>query len=160
VTSTKRTSVLLRDLNDTHYPFEGEYPDFKTRPAWRECIAFEHSPTGLAVHLHEYLAYVDHRKKEWDYTDATDLLNRDVEDDDERRERFDRRQLVEMFWKSLPRANQARVEIDALLRFVHIAIVDDKGDSLHRFPHIYVDTAARASWFAGACEFELHRALL
>jgi len=86
----------------------------------------------------------------WDYTDVVDLLNRQVEHDDERQERFEKRELVEQMWKLLPRANQAHFEIDALLRYADIAIVDDKGDSLHKFPHLYVDRTGKESWFVHA----------
>jgi hypothetical protein len=56
-------SVLIRDLNDRHYPFESKYPDFESRPAWQEYITIEHHPIGLVVRENDYFAYVDHQKK-------------------------------------------------------------------------------------------------
>jgi len=131
--------VLIRDLKDIHYPFKSEYPNFATKPRWKEYVAFAHYPHGLRVHSRRYFAYVDRDKKEWDFTDVVDLTNRQVEEEDERKEAVAKRELVEDVWKFFPRANQAHFHVDGFVRYSDVAIVDDKGDVLYPFPHIYVD---------------------
>jgi hypothetical protein len=131
--------VLIRDLNDVHYPYENEYKDFKKRPRWKEFMVFEHHPLGLSVHAHEYFACLDRNNKEWDFTKEADLVNRQVESDDERKSRNENRELVEDVWDFLPQNNQAHLIIYGLLRYSDIAVIDDKGDVLYDFPHLYVD---------------------
>ena len=145
-------SVLIRDLKDTHYPYKDEYKDFTERPRWKEYMAFEHHPLGMLCHTHEYFAYIDIKKKEWDFTKKADLVHRQVESDDERESRREDKELVEDVWNFFPRINQGHLIIDCIVKYADIAVVDDKGDVLYNFPHLYVDFTGERGPFAGCRE--------
>jgi hypothetical protein len=130
-------SVLIRDINDTHYPFSGEYPNFDKSPRWKEFIAFSHHPLGLWCHNHKYFAYVDTEKKEWDLTRECDLIHRKVEYEEDRIANTGKQKLVQGVWKFFPKSKQGYFNIDCLIKYENISLVDDKGDTLHEFPHIY-----------------------
>lgn len=142
-------SVLVRDLKDTNYPYKSKYSDFKVNPRWKEYIAFSHHPLGLWCHSHEYFAYIDKEKKEWDFTKEVDLVYLQREDEDERQKSFEKRNLVHSVWDFLPRNNKGYFVIDCLIKYADIAIVDDKGDSYYNFPHVYVDFVGDIGPFMG-----------
>ncbi|PKN52847.1 MAG: hypothetical protein CVU55_06400 [Deltaproteobacteria bacterium HGW-Deltaproteobacteria-13] len=143
-------SILVRDLKDTHYPYRVEYKDFETKPRWREYIAFDHHPLGLMCHSHEYFAYVDTEKKEWDFTKEIDLVNRQIEDQEDRQIAHKKRTSVNDFWDFLPRKNKGYSAIDCIIKYSDIAIVDEKGDVYYNFPHLYVDFFGDMGPFAGS----------
>jgi len=142
-------SLLIRDAADLHYPYENSYPDFKTRPRWKEYIAVGHHPLGLRMHVRDHYAFVDLEKKEWDFTPALDLLGRQGGHHREAEDGDGQRDSVEGFWKFLPRANQARFVVDGLLRYDAMALIDEKGDVAHSMPHIYAEFIGKAGPFAG-----------
>jgi len=141
-------SLLIRDIKDEHYPYEGSYKDFDQFPRWQEHIAFAHHPMGLLFHLHKYYAYIDQEKKVFDYTEAVDLVNRQCNHKEHRRpspEEFEKRDRVTDFWQHLPRINQAEFIVDSLLPFGDMLVIDDKGDAFNTFPHIFMDFPAKPS---------------
>lgn len=134
-------NVLLRDINDVHYPYSGEYPDFDKNPRWIERVVNSHDPRGLLIRSREFYAFVDRDKKEWDFTDHTDSLvsRREVLRDDERKAHWKTQREVRDVWRFLPRAQQATFEIEALLLYADILIVDPSGDDRYRKPHLYAE---------------------
>ena len=144
--------VLLRDTKDVHYPYRKEYKDFKKRPRWKEYPAVEMHPLGLIVQVGKYFAFRDPLKKEWDYSDAVNLVNRQV-DDGEREANHDPRQNVEGFWEFFQKSHQAMFIVGGLIRFDSIVVIDAEGDSLHKFPHIYVDFQDNRGPFVGYYEY-------
>lgn len=142
-------SVLIRDLKDTHYPYKSKYKDFKKRPRWKEYVAFEHHPCGLWCHTREYFAYIDTEKKEWDFTDEVNLIHLESESNNERSDKAEKQKLVNDIWQFFPKINQGHFIIDGLVEYADIALVDDKGDVLYKFPHLYVDFIGEKGPFAG-----------
>ena len=140
--------VLLRDTKDVHYPYKAEYKDFEKRPRWKEYPAVEIHPLGLIVQVGKYFAFRDAIKKEWDYTDAINLVNRQV-DDEERETNHNLRQNVESFWAFFQKSHQAMLIVNGLVRFDSMVVIDGEGDSLHKFPHIYVDYQGNRGPFVG-----------
>lgn len=132
-----------------NYPNESKYKDFKKRPRWKEYIAFSHHPLGLWCHNHKYFAYIDTEKKEWDFTKEVDLVYRQIENEDERKSGMEKRELVEDMWEFFPRTNQGYFNIDCFVKYADIATVDDKGDVLYKFPHLYVDFVGDKGPFVG-----------
>lgn len=142
-------NILIRDLKDTHYPYESKYKDFKTKPRWKEYIAYDHHPLGLWCHVGNYYAYIDIEKKEWDFTKEVDLVLRQVIDDSERKKQIEKRELVNGVWEFFSRANQCHFIADCLVKYMDIVVIDDKGDSLYNFPHLYVDYGREGNPFIG-----------
>jgi len=142
-------SILVRDLKDINYPYEGKYKDFKTKPRWREYVAYGHHPVGLLCHSHEYFAYIDTEKKEWDFSKEVDLVHRKREDEGERQKKAEKRNLVNDVWDFFPKKNKGHLMIDCLIKYTDIVVVDDKGDIDYNFPHLYVDFLGDMGPFAG-----------
>jgi len=145
-------SILVRDLKDINYPYKTKYKDFEIKPRWKEYIAYSHHPLGLWCHSHEYFAYIDAEKKEWDFTKEVDLVHREKQDEEEREKDAKKRKLISDFWDFLPRKNKGHFVIDCLIKYADIAIVDDKGDVYYDCPHIYVDFIGDMGPFAGCID--------
>jgi hypothetical protein len=146
--------ILVRDTKDTHYPDSAYYKDFDKKPRWRVYGAIDLDPRGLILQVHEHFAYWDESKQEWDMTEALNLaLRQEEQDSNERRLNHDLRSRIEAFWHFIPHANRATFVRNGLIKFEDIAVIDDKGDSEFKLPHIYVDFHATAGPFFGFGEF-------
>lgn len=134
-------SILIRDFQDENYPWEEKYKDFSKSPRWQEHIVTEYHPHGLMIDVSERYAYVDHEKKVWDYTKAIDLINRggDVDDFQKRQQQYKNKEDVEDFWKHLPKKNQSKLLNKGIILFKDILIIDDKGDVVNKYPHIFLE---------------------
>ncbi len=133
--------ALIRDFNDENYPYEGEYSDFDKNPRWFECMPSQYGALGVWFHRRNYYAYVDEEKKEFDFFENVDLLQRQSDmrlGKDEQKDRELETQVKE-FWQRLSIKNQAQFSIDGLIEFKDILIIDDKGDYLYNFPHVFVE---------------------
>lgn len=143
--------VLVRDLDDESYPYEGDYPDFDKNPRWKEYKAHSFDPCGLVVTEGRHFAYLDREGGEWD---STELVDEEVSLGDQQEEQQQAQCLaVKGFWELLPRARRAILVRRALLRFDAIAYIDDKGDSVFDMPHLYVPYEAKHGPFAGFHEY-------
>lgn len=141
-------SILIRDLEDTNYPYKSKYSDFKTYPRWKEYIACGHHQLGLVCHGHKYFAYIDTVKKEWDFNQAVDMLYRQKEDDDERQKASEKINLIKDVWDFFPKKNQGYFVVDFLIKYSDIVLIDEKGDIHYNFPHIYANFAYNLGPFA------------
>ncbi len=146
-------SVLLRDSQDAKYPYQNGHKDFKERPRWREYKTVAYYPLGLIVNMHRYFAYVDAEKKEYDFTEAINLIYRESDPQEEREKQQKIREKIEDYWDHLPRRNQATFVRNGLVRYDEMLVIDDKGDEWHKFPHIFVDFDSRMGPFAGSYEY-------
>jgi hypothetical protein len=142
--------ILVRDLNDRHYPDSSRYKDFETRPRWHAYGVVDLDPRGLVLSVQEHFAYWNRETGEWDMAEALNLMRRH-EDDEHERQRADRelRERIEAFWRFIPHAHQATFVSHGLIQFEDIAVIDDKGDGEFKFPHIFVDFHATKGPFAG-----------
>ena len=131
--------ILLRDLKDTKYPYKKEYNDFASKPRWKKYIVFSNHPLGICCHIKEYLAFMDMEKKEWDYFNEYDFVRDENEEGDKRKERIEKHDLINDVWEFYPRRNKGHILIEGLVKYTDIGAVDEKGDILHNYPHIYVD---------------------
>lgn len=133
--------ALIRDFNDENYPYEDEYPDFEKNPHWFECVPFQHRALGLWFHIKERYAYVDLEKKEFDFCRDADLLHRqsDMRLGKDTQEKIEFEGKIRDFWEHLPIKNQAKLSVDGEIDFKDMLLIDDKGDYLYDFPHIYAE---------------------
>jgi hypothetical protein len=148
-----RQPVLLRDSKDAKYPYQTSYKDFKERPRWREYNAVEYHPLGLLVRVCEYFAYVDTAKKEYDYTQGASLIYRESDSEEDKKGQQEAKDKVEDYWEHLPRRHRAKFIRHGLVRYDEMVVIDDKGDSWYKFPHIFVDFEGPSGPFAGSVEF-------
>lgn len=145
-----RKSILIRDYNDTHYPYKEQYGDFDKNPRWEEHIVVGYHPLGLFVQTKKYYAFADYDKKEWDCTKAVDLVVRqgrqqNTDENDKIKEK------VGDFYKYMPRDNQAYLSQKGLLFFEDILIVDEHGDVSNSYPHIYAEFVHQKGPFRSYC---------
>lgn len=147
--------VLIRSLDDVHYPYEDECKDFDKRPRWKAFSALEFHPLGLVVAVSRNYAYFDKIKSEWDFTKAVNAIMpvqgqlfrpRDPEEEEQKH-------AVKGFWEQLPRTNQATFICNGLVRFDSIVLVDDKGDSEYDFPHLFLDFHGERGPFSSSFQY-------
>jgi hypothetical protein len=109
-------------------------------------------PLGFFVQVRKHFAFHDPVKKEYDYSDVVNLVYRQA-NDDEREEIHDLRERVEDFWEFFQKSTRAMFVVDGFVRFDSIAVIDSEGDSLHKFPHLYVDFQGNRGPFRGFYEY-------
>lgn len=134
-----RKHILLRDSNDLNYPYKYEYDDFKKKPRWKEYLVSEYHPLGLIASKYNFFAYIDHLKKEFDYSSVVSRDFMEGDSDEEKETQRDMIEKVEDFWCHLPKRNQAYFFKKGLVRFSDMLVIDEKGDNLFKFPQIFVD---------------------
>lgn len=153
--SPSHQSILLRDLQDTHYPYEGDCKDFDKQPRWKKYSAVAFHPLGLIVSVARHYAYIDELKAEWDSTKAVNTVM-PVQDNHRRprnTEKDELRNAVKGFWEQLPRANQATFVYNGFIRFDSITFIDDKGDIEYECPHLFVDFYNERGPFSGSIQY-------
>jgi hypothetical protein len=148
----RHQSILLRDAKDVHYPYKAEYKDFEKRPRWKEFPVVGMHPLGLEVQVAKRFAFCDPSKKEWDFSEAVNLVYRQV-NDKEREKNHELRQNVESFWEFFQKAHQAKLVVCGFVRFDSIVVIDSEGDSKYKFPHIYVDFQGSRGPFSGFYQY-------
>jgi hypothetical protein len=131
--------LLLRDIKDESYPYEQDYRDFDAFPRWKTYTAIEEHPLGFVFQVQEYFAYIDVKKKEYDFTTFINSCDQEPEDYDEQQEQYKKRLAVVNFQESLPRARNADYYAVGLLKYKDMALVDAKGDSWNECIHIFTD---------------------
>ncbi|MFA6520652.1 MAG: hypothetical protein WCT44_03540 [Candidatus Paceibacterota bacterium] len=137
--------VLVRDANDTNYPYSGAIPDFKEHPRWKTYYFMGHTHEGIRLMTRRYPAYrkIDFngmKLLEWDYTEEVNLAwghedfwNKPKDYDDSFRRAHD-------FLDTIERDNQAFFEIEAVIPYERIVEIDPLGDTIAKCPHIFVET--------------------
>lgn len=135
--------ILARDSNDEEYPYQGRYSDFDDNPRWLSLETVELHPRGLIVLLKRCYAYVDEEAKIYDLIEPP-INNRNPydrtadwnsESPDERR----RANLARTYWESLPQKNKAMFQLNGIIRFNEIVLIDEKGDPWFKVPHVFVE---------------------
>jgi hypothetical protein len=134
--------ILARDSKDRHYPYESKYADFDEKPRWKDFEVVELHPRGVIVLMKQCHAYCDEAKKTFDLAEPPIVRHnpydrlQDTERDRKQREELD---LVRDYWERLPRKNQAMFHLNGIIRYEDMLVIDDKGDSWNKIPHIFVD---------------------
>ena len=111
----------------------------------------EFHPLGLIVSVARHYAYLDKIKGEWDFTKAVNNIvhpqgrHRGLRDADNE----ELRNAVKGFWEQLPRNNQFILVHNGFVSFDSIAFIDDKGDVIYDYPHLYIDFHDENDPFSG-----------
>lgn len=146
--------VLVRDINDKHYPYSGEVADFKERPRWKKYHFVGHTHNGIKLLVRQYFAYRDidnstGKLLEWDYSKQVNLAilhddhwNRDKDDDDY----FQR---GHAFLDKINERNQAFLEVEGIIPYERIIEIDPFGDTISDCPHLFVEVRDN-TFFEGA----------
>ncbi len=147
--NTSFTEILVRDINDEHYPSEELYSDFAKKPRWKKYRFQAHNVKGIWLLIKEYYGYYDKLKNEWDYSPLFDLtvFHNMNETEEERIRNAELNSTVRAYWELLPRSKQRMIHIWGLLKFDRITAIDEKGDALNDMLQIYVDYKASKNPF-------------
>ncbi|UJH74391.1 restriction endonuclease [Burkholderia cenocepacia] len=147
--------ILVRDLNDEHYPYDDEYSDFEKNPRWKMFNVVDFHPLGIVVTISEYYAYYDHNSGAWDYAKAVNIA-RPVDSGSFQQRDADTEELkisVKGFWELLPIKQQATFVRRGLIKFESISFIDEKGDRSNQCPHIFVSFEGNRGPFFGFFNF-------
>ena len=136
--------VLIRDIDDEHYPHSGRVPHFKEHPAWKKYFFVGHEHDGIQILIRRFFAYrdVDYepdgvpKLKAWDFTDKTTMKPKDSWNDDPKEE--DNHYRVYSFWDKLDETKKAHFEVVGLIKYENVVEIDPEGDIYARCPHVYV----------------------
>jgi hypothetical protein len=153
--------ILIRDIDDTHYPFSEELADFAQNPPWRTFYFLGHAHDGIRVLAKRYFAYRDVEYlppdgrailKGWDFTKQGSLKARDSweETGDD-----DRHYAVYTFWQNLEKQKQAHFEIVGRIKYENIIDIDPAGDVYAQCPHVYVKRVTNLSFFERNLSYKL-----
>lgn len=131
--------VLIRDIEDSNYPYKEQYKDFDKNQRWREHPAISLYPLGLIFNVRKFYAYVDLDKKEYDFIETIDLVNRQSEADDKKSKKdyYKNQNLARDYWEHIPYRNRIYFEIMGMILYKDMMVIDEKGDIFHDFPHIF-----------------------
>lgn len=131
--------ILLRDPNETKYPYKDEIRDFDDFPRWKIFQYLGHYHDGLKFLLIRYMAYLDDDRMHWDYIKEMNLArpSRDPWGNNGGKESVDRFDAIQ-FWEKIPNKNRGYFEVECFLAYDKILAIDEHGDRLFPHPHIYV----------------------
>ena len=138
--------VLLRDVNDTNYPYKGEVKDFKKRPPWKMYYFVGHYYNGIKILVVKFYAYreIDDKTgklKNWDYTEEINLAApHDNPWDDIRKRSGDINYRGYTYWSTkIEKQNRAYFEYERIIPYERIIEIDPLGDTIAKCPHIFIE---------------------
>jgi len=136
--------ILIRDIDDNHYPYSKGLPSFRQNPPWKKFYFVGHEHDGIKVLVRRYLAYRDvefgppkrePKLKAWDFAKQGETRPNDIwSEDDDRSGHY----AVYRFWQNLDQQKQAHFEIVGIIRYENIIEIDGDGDIYAQCPHVYV----------------------
>ena len=134
--------VLLRDPAADGYPYINPNSDARTRN-WHVVEFTGHHLDCIRLKWRSFYAYLSTDGKHWDYANVYDdrgmaRFNDPWLSDAEVDRLAQLRERVTNFWHEIPQSEQARFEIECLIKYDDIIEIDEKGDDIARFPHVFV----------------------
>lgn len=146
-------SIMLRDTSDDKYPYSDSYKNFEKNPRWKEYKVAEYHPLGLIFETEKYFAYIDKIKKEYDYFDKASLIYLETDSEKYKEKQREQRDIVEYFWDHLPSYNRGTYIKNGIVKYNDILVIDDKGDTWHKFPHIFTSFNPEKGPFTGFLDY-------
>lgn len=142
--------VLLRDANDTHYPYSDKIPDFDKNWLWRvfDYDCNEQDPYGLKFLLVRHMAYLADDQIHHDYIDK---LNEALNFDDPWSKRIKAEindSEAHKLWYDLPVQNRGHFEVYGVVEYDNILAIDEYGDNEFQGPHLYIPFTPRNGPFS------------
>ena len=129
--------VLLRDLEESRYPFKDDIPNFDKHPKWKIYRFEGHSHDGLKFLVAKFHAYLADDKTHFDFFDKINLA-RPLDDPWKKEDDTKNKELISKFLDTIPEQNKAWIEIVRNVSYEKIITIDEVGDVYFQEPHIYV----------------------
>ena len=139
--------ILLRDPTDERYPATDNATE-NHRGKWRVVAFGRLGVTGLLYQERRHFAFVDDEYKGWDIAEAFNLAVPSKLDDwwGGGKDQPDHSNAWH-FWHEIPLRNRANYYVERLIKYEDILAIDEVGDRLAKFPHVYIDTTIRPRQF-------------
>ena len=136
-------SLLLRSPEAVRYPDAGDVAVFKKNPLWMVWPYRGMSFDGLQFCVQRFFAYLADDGQSWDAAMAVNDARSRSHDDPWRDTdgRDAARQAIYEFWKEIPEANRAWLEVVGIVPFEAVLDIDDLGDEYMQGPHVYAPFA-------------------
>lgn len=139
--------VIIRDAADNQYPFltdvDLSLPPPERKNHWRVYKIDGLSFRGLGLVCRRYFAFKSGENEDWD---VANTLNDAVNDDHidkwnglDFSERWPERQKIFEIWDAFQPHEKAWIEVVGYIRYEDILEVDEVGDELTSFPHVFVN---------------------
>jgi hypothetical protein len=132
--------VLLRDPEDDRYPYLPDDAEAKTNPArWKVRQFLKLDPRGVILLVKRFPAYLANVGKGWDVVEKVWSGGDNSRSNpwrDPKAEGWEER--VWAFWRALPEVHRASLLETILIRFEDIHDIDEKGDDVADYPHIFL----------------------
>jgi hypothetical protein len=153
---SSRKEILVRDIEDGHYPYSAGVPSFKKHPAWKKYFFVGHEHDGIQILLRRFFAYRDveyepdgvPKLKAWDFTEKANFKPEDHWNDDPKAP--DNHYRVYDFWHKLDEKKQAYFQVIDLIKYENIVDIDPEGDVHAKCPHVYVRKVNSSSFCDGS----------
>lgn len=133
--------ILIKDINAKEYPNENNNNELENLPKWLSATAVQFGVNDLWVKYREHYGFINRDKKEWDCIADFDLHYEpnDVFEVDKIMQKMNLDTAVKNFWEVQQSSNKCQVVFWGAIPFEEILIIDDKGDIMHQYPHLYLD---------------------
>lgn len=146
------TPVLVRDPDETAYPFIERLADFDPGdPPWMWTAFRDHSnPDTLPLIVRRHHAWVSKDKKRYDFIEACSHVvphRHGFEKVPPRDEELCDR-LWRFFHNAIPEGERAWLEVVGWIPYDDILLVDDLGDAYNEPPHVLVERVHKFGFFA------------
>ena len=137
----ENSHLLLRPLETPTYPDPRDVRDLETgEPPWfvRQYRGLSHE--GLLFCVRKYFAYLHDDGTQWDAAMTLNDVRASPHEDPWQREEddYELRSRIRDAWSTLPKSNQAWLEVLAVIPFEDVLDIDELGDECFESPHIYV----------------------
>jgi len=132
--------VLLRDANDTHYPYSCDVANFEKNRPWKLYYFVGHYHHGIRILVRKFYAYreIDDKTgalKNWDFSEEINIA---APHDDPWNKEEKKADGVYAFWSKIGKSNQAYFEYVRFIPYERIIEIDHIGDGIAKCPHIFV----------------------
>lgn len=141
-TLSKNNSVLVRDSSDDRYP---ELDKDLTKERYQRGRFRQATYIGCfhdGVHLlhRRSMAFLDYNGINWDFAETYNHGKNGWHDDpfESASDLEDRLQVVNDVWDALESAERGWFEVTVVLPYEHILAIDEDGDEVAKYPHLYV----------------------
>ncbi len=145
-------AVLIRDPEETRYPYKEQIHDFDILPTWKIYYFAGHEHHGIKLLVRKYFAYLADDKITWDFAQLINDAAPFKHDNpwyDKEQNQYEDRQSVFQFWNEIPEKNRCWFEIIGVVPYNKIIEIDGDGDICFQGPHIYIQLDRKYGPFEG-----------